>query len=87
MACGRPILPSIGGEGARVIQDSNSGIAVTPSSPQKLAAAVSRMMDMPAAERQTMGKCARSYYDTHYSSTKVYDNLERWLQEAASQRR
>lgn len=86
MACGRPILASIGGEGARVIQDSNSGIAVPPSSPQKLAAAVSQMMDMPAVERQKMGRCARNYYDKHYASIKVYDNLETWLQEAASQR-
>jgi glycosyltransferase involved in cell wall biosynthesis len=86
MACGRPILASIGGEGARVIQDSNSGIAVPPSSPQKLAAAVSQMMDMPAVERQKMGRCARNYYDKHYASIKVYNNLETWLQEAASQR-
>lgn len=87
MACGRPILAAIDGEGARVINASSAGLSVPPSQPEALAVAVTRLMAMSAAERQAMGERARAYYETHYSSAKVYGDLEIWLTEVAQTRR
>ena len=87
MACGRPILAAIGGEGARVIAAAEAGITAPPSNPEALAAAITRLMDLPAAERQAMGERARRHYDANYSASQVYGDLEAWLHEAAAMRR
>lgn len=87
MACGRPILAAIGGEGARVIAESGAGISAPPSQPEELAGTVTRLMALPTAEREAMGKNARAYYETNYSAARVYGDLATWLTEAAQTRR
>lgn len=87
MACGRPILAAIGGEGARVVNRAGAGITAPPSDPRALASSIKQMMEMGAEERKAMGNRARAYYDAHYSAAQVYGNLETWLSEAASQPR
>ncbi|HRC59440.1 MAG TPA: glycosyltransferase family 4 protein [Candidatus Propionivibrio aalborgensis] len=87
MACGRPILAAIGGEGARIIETAQAGFAAPPSDPRAMAEAVGRMMDLTAAERQAMGGNARRYYEAYYSGAQVYGDLESWLYEAAALRR
>jgi glycosyltransferase involved in cell wall biosynthesis len=86
LACGRPILAAIGGEGARVITAAKAGLSSPPSNPEALAASVAQMMDMSTEERRTMGAHARGYYDANYSAAHVYGNLEAWLQEATLKR-
>lgn len=83
MACGKPILAAIAGEGARVIRQSAGGIVVNPSQPAEMAEAIHRFMDLSPDARKNMGRQARSYFDRHYMSDVVYGNLERWLLEAA----
>ncbi|MCB5411970.1 glycosyltransferase family 4 protein [Pseudogemmobacter faecipullorum] len=87
MACGRPILAAIGGEGTRVIAASGAGITAPPSQPEALAEAVTRLMDLPEDERQAMGARARDFYESQYSAEQVYGDLEAWLREAAAKRR
>lgn len=86
MACARPILAAIAGEGARIIEAAEAGITAAPSNPESLAVAVTRMMDLSEGERRAMGKSARDYYDAHYSGAQVYGDLESWLRDAAALR-
>ena len=83
MACGKPILAAISGEGARVIRQSDGGIVVNPSQPAEMAEAIRRLMDLSPDARKDMGRQARAYFDLHYTPDLVYGNLERWLLEAA----
>ncbi len=82
MACGKPILAAISGEGARVIRQSAGGIVVSPSQPAEMAEAIRRLMDLSPDARQDMGRQARAYFDRQYTRDLVYGNLERWLLEA-----
>lgn len=82
MACGRPILAAIAGEGARIIENAGAGIVVPPSKPDALAAALNQMMTMPEEQRRAMGERARAYFDEEYSGAHVYGCLENWLHEA-----
>lgn len=84
MACGRPIIAAIGGEGARVLADAEAGFTAPASSPRALASAILKLMDLPASEKEAMGTRARRYYDAHYSASQVYGDLEAWLYEAAA---
>jgi len=85
MACGRPILAAIAGEGRRIIKESGAGLVAPPSDPAALAGAVTQMLAMPAAERAAMGARARDYFMAHYSGARIYGDLETWLSEVAEQ--
>jgi len=86
MACGRPLIASLNGEGARVIQDAQAGLTVPAQAPKALAAAIRTLMDVDPNKRAQMGANGRAYFEATYSSDKVYGDLDRWLTEAAAMR-
>lgn len=83
MACGKPIIASLNGEGARIINESGAGIAVNAGRPQALADAIVRMMDTTPSQKKSFSTSALRYFDNNYAATQVYDTLERALEHAA----
>lgn len=83
MACAKPIVASLSGEGARIIQKARAGIAAPPSEPRALANAILELRDLPEDERAQLGKNALDYFKANYSPDIVYGNLEAWLNEVA----
>lgn len=83
MACGKPIIGSLGGEGARIIRDAGAGLVAPPSNPAALAKAITDLMRAKPESRIQFGQNARRYYDKRYNSKRVFDDLERWLSEAS----
>lgn len=83
MACGKPIIASLNGEGARIVNESNAGVAVAASQPELLAAAIVRMMETGGGGRAIQAANARRYFDENYSAAKVYGDLEQALKDAA----
>lgn len=75
LACGKPILASLAGEGANIIQQSGAGIVVPPSTPAKLSAAMSRVASMSQDELHKMGHEARQTYEEKYSLDSVVETL------------
>lgn len=86
MACGKPIVASLDGEGARIVAEAEAGVAAPAGRPEALAAAIRRMVDLAPAERARLGENARRYFDAHFAAEKVFDDLENWLIEAARAR-
>jgi len=86
MACGKPIIASLDGEGARIVNESGAGIAVPATQPQRLATAIVEMIDAGSTARSTYAANARRYFDAHYSAEKIYGDLERALADAAQSR-
>ncbi len=62
LACGRPVIGSIAGDGARLIEQSGAGIAVPPADAPALAAAIRRLYTLDAAAREALGRAGRRYY-------------------------
>lgn len=83
MACGKPIIASLNGEGARIVEDSGAGIAVPASQPQALADAITEMMDAGPDRLASHAANASSYFEANYSASKVYKDLENALREVA----
>ncbi|WP_414901955.1 glycosyltransferase family 4 protein [Sphingomonas flavalba] len=83
MACGKPLIASLNGEGARIISEAGAGLVAPASTPHLLAEAITRMMDMPLAQRNEMAERSRGYFDENYSPSVVYGRLEQTLSEAA----
>ncbi|MGE7368953.1 glycosyltransferase family 4 protein [Neorhizobium sp. NPDC001467] len=83
MACGKPIIAALNGEGAKIITESGAGLVAKASDPETLAANIRTMMQEPKDRVALMGARGRQYFDEHFAADKVYDKLELWLKEAA----
>ncbi|MFZ4506900.1 MAG: glycosyltransferase family 4 protein [Fimbriimonas sp.] len=78
MACEKPVVAALRGEGARVIDESGAGIVVEPGNGEQIAAAVRELLDDPE-RRAEMGRKGREYVIQHYSRTATARKLERAL--------
>jgi glycosyltransferase involved in cell wall biosynthesis len=86
LACAKPVIGALDGEGARVIAESGAGLCVSAEDPSALAAAVVTLSKMAMPARVAMGRSGRKYFDTHFRIDKHIDELEALLAEAVGRR-
>lgn len=87
MACGRPIIAALDGEGGNLINDSGAGLSVPAGNPVALAEAVLTMRRMSKEERDTMGMRGREYCEANFSREMLIDRLEGWMNELVTKKR
>lgn len=87
LACGRPIVAGINGEGARIINEAGAGLTVAAEDADALADAVLTMYKMSKQERDAMGARGREYFLAHFESSMLMDRLERWMKETVEENR
>lgn len=83
LACGRPIIAALEGEGGRIIRDARAGWVVPPENPKALADAVLAASHSPAAELADMGDRSAACFREHFEREKLLARLEDVLREAA----
>ncbi len=83
LACARPVIASMDGEGAHIVQESSTGLACPAEDPDALAEAVLAMYRMAPAEREAMGLRGRPYYETHFEREMLLDRLVGWMEDTA----
>lgn len=81
LACGRPVVAALDGEGARVIEESGAGLAAPAEDAGSLAEAVLRLYETSSEEREEMGRQGRAYSEEHFEREKLLDQLEGWAEE------
>ena len=81
LACGKPILASLDGEGARIVREAQAGLTVPAETPHALANAVLQLHALGSHPLQAMGRNARKYYEAHFSRMHLLDEFEGWLHE------
>lgn len=81
LACGRPVIAALDGEGARVVSAAGAGIAVPADDPVALAAAVLDLSNITSEQLAAMGARGREYFESHFDRNLLLDRLEGWLQE------
>lgn len=81
LACGRPIVAALDGEGGRVVVDSGSGFTSPPEDAEALAESVLAMYRMPKEEREAMGIRGRKYCEENFEREMLIDRLENWMRE------
>jgi len=79
MACAKPMVAALNGEGARVIVDAGAGLAVAASDGKALADMVLKLYHMPVEKRQAMGERGRIYYEAAFERQMLIDKLEYWM--------
>jgi glycosyltransferase involved in cell wall biosynthesis len=76
LACGKPVVASLAGEGGSVVARSGAGIVAPPSDPEALSRALLDMARTPDAGLRSMGRAAREFYDANFSLATVTQALE-----------
>ena len=73
MACERPLVASVSGEGAAIVERSRGGIRAEPGDAQGLADAILTVQSMSGEQRRSMGRRAREYVSVHYDRVALAD--------------
>jgi len=82
LACAKPIVASIDGETARIIEESGGGLSVPAENSEELANAVLEMYQMTEKERVNMGANGRKYFEENYQSERLVEQLEQWMSDS-----
>ena len=79
MASAKPIIGSIDGEGAELIQLAGCGHTARAGCADELMSAVLKVYSLSVEERQAMGFRARRYFEEHFEREKALSRLENIL--------
>jgi glycosyltransferase involved in cell wall biosynthesis len=77
MACERPLVAALRGEGARIVERSRGGMLATPGDSVSIAETIARMLATSPEERAAMGAAGRSFAIEQYDRVAL---AERYLQ-------
>ena len=82
LACGKPVIACLDGEGSSLIREAGAGLTCNSEDSESLAAAVLEMYRLPAGKRQNMGAQGRKYYEQNFMRSVLFANLQSWMKEA-----
>lgn len=86
LACAKPIIAVIDGEGARVVEEAEAGMAVPSEDAGALAEAVLAMSRKPSGELRQMGENGLDYFNRQFERGLLLDRLESVLKTHAGDR-
>lgn len=75
LAAGKPIIASLRGEGARVIEEAGAGKACEPESANALVESILALMSLSPEEREQMGSAGQSYFNEHFDMDRQAERL------------
>ena len=75
LAAGRPILASLDGEGARIVEEAGAGFSSPAGDVLGLVESILRLADCPTDVRLAMGESGRRYFDVHFAPDFLADQL------------
>ena len=77
LACGKPILAMVNGEGGKVVIDAKAGFTCPAESPQRLVENILKMKNMSAKEMGIIGDNARKYYNDNFERSFLLEKIEK----------
>jgi colanic acid biosynthesis glycosyl transferase WcaI len=80
LAAGRPVLGTLFGEPARVINLANCGPVCAPQDPKTLAKTVKEFLQQPEEDREKLGQNGHAYYKAHFTQTLVVSRISGLLE-------
>lgn len=87
LAAGRPVIASLDGEGARVLEEAGAGLTCPAEDAVALAAAILRLSSVPDHELVRMGESGRRYYERHFDPRALAAKLVQRFAELTGPRR
>lgn len=80
LAAGRPVIASLEGEGAKVVEEAGAGLVCEPENAKALADCIRRMYCLPVTTRAAMGQRGRAWFDVNFDMNRQVDRLVDVLQ-------
>ena len=74
-ACGKPIIASLNGIGAKLVEESKSGFTAKAEDAQSLAESVYKFSKLSSAQKKELGKNARIYYEKEFERSRLIKRL------------
>lgn len=75
MACGKPILASLDGEGAKIVESANCGFSSPAENAEALAENVIKLTQLSVEEHKKMGDNAVHYFNRNFEREMLLDKL------------
>lgn len=79
MACGKPIIASLDGEGARIILEANAGFTSPSGDSLALAESIKKFLALSKFDQKVIGQNAREYFDKEFERESLVNRLEEIL--------
>ena len=76
LACGKPIIASIDGEGAKIITDAKCGVVSPAEDSISLSKKIKELMALDKSKHSEMGDNARTYYEKEFDRDYLIEKLE-----------
>ena len=76
LACGKPVLAMINGEGGKVVLDANAGLVCPAERPDRLVGNILEMNKLGVEDISKMGKNARKYYEENFERSFLFKKIE-----------
>ena len=81
LACGKPIIAALNGEGSRLVREAQAGLTCPAEDADALADTVLAMYRMSQEQRDKMGRCGRKFYEANFDRDMLISRLEGWMDE------
>ncbi len=76
LACGKPIIASLDGEGARIIKEAKCGVVSNAENSVFLSEKIKELMNIDKSKLHKMGMNARAYYEKEFDREYLLERLE-----------
>jgi glycosyltransferase involved in cell wall biosynthesis len=76
LACGKPVIASLDGVGAKIITDANCGVVSPAENTLLLSEKTRELMTLDKSKYHEMGLNARAYYEKAFDRTALLEKLE-----------
>lgn len=86
LACGKPIIAALDGEGSSLVRDAHAGLTCPAEDADALADIVLAMYRMPQTQREEMGQSGLRYYKANFDRDMLISQLESWMLEVVKGR-
>lgn len=84
LACGKPVIAALDGEGSRLIDDAGAGMTCPAEDADALAKAIIGLSKMTQEARDAMGMNALRYHQANFNRDMLIARLEGWMHEVHS---
>lgn len=85
LACGKPILGALNGEGAAILEQSGAALVTSAGNAEGLADNALRLARMACEERSRMGRAGRAYYENNFERAALLTRLESHIERAVEE--
>jgi glycosyltransferase involved in cell wall biosynthesis len=76
LACGKPIIASLDGVGAEIVDEAQCGVTASAEQVDALVLSIKKLISIDLEERIAMGLNARAYYEKEFDKQYLLDILE-----------